>query len=44
MEKNFVLCDKFLNSSDENIFAAGDVSLVPYFQTGEKVKHFLFYF
>merc|ERR1712032_88238 len=36
VEKNFILCDKYLGTSDENIFAAGDVSSVPYFNTGER--------
>jgi NADH dehydrogenase FAD-containing subunit/nitrite reductase/ring-hydroxylating ferredoxin subunit len=37
MDRTFVKTDKYLRTSDENIFAAGDIASVPYFQNGEQV-------
>lgn len=38
MDHTFVKTDKYLGTSDENIFAAGDITSVPYFQTNEQIK------
>jgi len=37
-DKSFVKTDKYLNTSDENIYAAGDIVSYPYFRTGEYVN------
>jgi NADPH-dependent 2,4-dienoyl-CoA reductase/sulfur reductase-like enzyme len=37
-ERGYVKTDKYLNTSDENIFAAGDITLVPYFKNGQYVN------
>ena len=38
MNNAFVKTDRYLNTSDENIFAAGDIASVPYFLTGEYIS------
>ena len=37
MNKSFVKTDKYLNTSDENIYAAGDIASVPYFLSGDYI-------
>jgi NADPH-dependent 2,4-dienoyl-CoA reductase/sulfur reductase-like enzyme len=38
LDGKFVVCDKYLRTSDENIFAAGDITQVPYLNTGNKIS------
>jgi len=38
MNSSFVKTDKYLNTSDENIFAAGDIASVPYFANGDYIS------
>jgi NADPH-dependent 2,4-dienoyl-CoA reductase/sulfur reductase-like enzyme/nitrite reductase/ring-hydroxylating ferredoxin subunit len=38
MDGKFVKTDLYLNTTDENVFAAGDVASVPYFKNGEQLK------
>lgn len=37
-EKGGLICDPFLQTSDKDIFAAGDVATFSYWPTGEKVR------
>ena len=42
-DKGAVICDPFLQTSDPNIFAAGDVASFPFWQTGKntRVEHWI---
>ena len=33
-----LICDPFMQTNDEHIFAAGDIVSYPYFGTGERVR------
>lgn len=33
-----IICDPFMQTSDKDIFAAGDIASFPYWQTGERVR------
>ena len=37
-ERGGIVCDPFLNTSNQDVFAAGDVASFPYWQTGEQVR------
>jgi NADPH-dependent 2,4-dienoyl-CoA reductase/sulfur reductase-like enzyme len=38
LDGKFVVCDKYLRTSDENIFAAGDITQVPFLNTNERIS------
>jgi NADPH-dependent 2,4-dienoyl-CoA reductase/sulfur reductase-like enzyme/nitrite reductase/ring-hydroxylating ferredoxin subunit len=38
LDGKFVVCDKYLKTSDNNIFAAGDITQVPYLNTDNRVS------
>lgn len=40
-DKKLVVTDQYLTTSDENIYAAGDITSYPYFNTGERVCYIL---
>ena len=41
LDKKFVVCDKYMKTSDENIYAAGDITQVPFFDTTISFVHYV---